>query len=175
MIELFLIIILPILWILWKYYQNSSAKFGAPFVPLDPDVVLRIIDLTDVKEGEVFYDLGSGDGRIVIAAALRGAKAYGVEIDRLKVWYSRLWVTLLRLNKNAKIIHNDLFDTDLSEADVVCLFLLQETNDKLQAKLEKELKKGTRVISAAFNFPKWKPILVDPRGPIYGPIYVYRR
>lgn len=169
------IIILLVLWVGWNIYKRYTGKFGAPFVPLEPDVAMRVINLADVKKDEVFYDLGSGDGRLVIAAALKGAKAYGVEIDPFKVWYSRIWISLLRLNENAKIIQKNLFDIDLSSADVISLFLLQETNNKLQDKLEKELKEGTRIVSVAFDFPKWKPVEIDPRGPVYGPIYLYKR
>ena len=159
----------------WLYYRGKTEKFGAPFVPLEPEIVEHVMMHAHIKPGDIFYDLGSGDGRIVTAAALRGAYAYGIEIDKLRVLYSKLWLFFLRLNNQAKIIHQDLFTVDLSNADIVCLFLLQNTNEKLQGKLEKELKKGTRVISVAFTFPGWKPVLIDPHGPKYGPIYVYQR
>ena len=140
---------------------------------MDADVCERITKMADVGEGDVFYDLGSGDGRVVIAAAMKGAKAYGVEMDKLRVWYSRAWIKLLRLDKQAEIIHGDIFETDLSKATVVCTYLLQETNDKLQGKLERELKPGTRVISVAFEYKGWKPTKTDLRGTIYGPIMLY--
>lgn len=149
-------------------------KDGAPFVPMEPKVVEGVMKLVEVKKDEIFYDLGSGDGRLVIAAALRGAKAYGIEIDFLRVWYSRVWIYLLRLSKNAKIIQKNIFDVDLSNADVVCLYLLPETNEKIQNKLKKELKKGTPVVSVAFTFSGWQPEKIDPRGTIYGPIRLYR-
>ncbi len=144
-------------------------------MPLEPDNVAKVIELSGISEGKVFYDLGSGDGRLVVAAALHGAKAVGIEIDIIKVIYSRIWIKLLRLEDKAQIIRKSIFETDLSKADIVCLYLLQKTNNKLQEKLERELKKGARVISVAFNFPGWTPIHIDPQGPIYGPIYVYER
>lgn len=155
-------------------YLRSGTKYGAPFVPMDRDVIRRVMDLGKVGPGVVFYDLGSGDGRLVIAAALRGAKATGVEIDSIRVFYSRFWIWLLRL-KNAKIVQGNLFDQDLHDADVVSLYLLSETNEKLIPKLEKELKKGTLVIATSFEIPGWKPIKIDPHGPIYGPIRLYKR
>ncbi|HUV71450.1 MAG TPA: SAM-dependent methyltransferase, partial [Clostridia bacterium] len=79
---------------------------------------------------------------------------------------------VLRL-KNAQILKQDIFKTDLSKATVVNLYLLQSTNEKLEKKLKKELKKGTRVISTAFTFPGLKPLKVSPRGTIYGPVYLY--
>jgi len=161
--------------ILLVHRRNHSTKFGAPFVPLEPDVVTRILKLADIKKGETFFDLGSGDGRLVIAAAMMGAKAYGVEIDQLRVWYSRLWIYLLGLKNNATIIQKNIFDVDLSDADVITAYLLQETNEALMPKLKKETKKGARVLGIAFNFPEWKPTIIDRRGPVYGPIYLYRR
>lgn len=173
MIEAILVVILAATALLWFPYITQTTKTGAPFVPMEPDVVERVVNLAQIKQGEIFYDLGSGDGRLVIAAAMRGARAYGVEIDFLRVWYSRAWLKLLRLKK-AQIIRKNIFKVDLSGADVVCLYLLQETNEKIQAKLEKELRPGTRVVSLAFEFPNWKPVFIEPRGNIYGPIYLYK-
>jgi len=175
MIEILALIVFLMFALFWLYYIGRTAKFGAPFVPLEPEIVERVMLHAAIKPGDVFYDLGSGDGRIVVAASLRGAQAYGVEIDKSKVLYSRVWLFMLRLNKTAEIIHQDFFKVNLSKADIVCLFLLQDTNEKLQEKLEKELKKGAKVISVAFTFPKWQPEIIDPHGPKYGPIYVYRR
>lgn len=173
MLETIGLIFLGLIALLWFPYIMYTSKNGAPFVTMEPGVVERVMKLAAVKKGDVFYDLGSGDGRLVIAAALRGAKAYGVEIDWLRVFYSRLWIFWLRL-KNAQIIRKNFFKTDLSRADIVCLYLIQETNEKIQDKLERELKKGTKVISVAFTFPGWQPIKIDPRGTIYGPIYLYK-
>jgi predicted RNA methylase len=174
MLELLALSLLVFLIVFWGPRVMKTTKDGAPFVAMEPEVVERVMEIAKVGKGDVFYELGSGDGRLVIAAAMRGAEAYGVEIDKLRVWYSRVWISLLRL-KNAKIICGDIFKTDLRKADVVCLYLLQETNEKIQQKLEKQLKKGTRVISVAFDFPGWQPEKVDQRGTIYGPIYLYKR
>lgn len=174
MLETALFIIFVVLIFLWSPYIRKTTKHGAPFVGMDPDVVHRVMEIAEVKKGDTFYELGSGDGRLILAAAHRGAKVVGVEIDKLRVWYSRLWLKLFRMEKEAKILHQNIFDTDLSEATVVCLYLLPETNAKIEAKLKKELKPGTRVVSVAFTFPNWKPERVDPRGTIYGPIYLYR-
>lgn len=161
--------------LLWPVYIWRTNKFGAFFVPSDLEAIENIIALAEIKKGDVFYELGSGDGRVVIAAGLRGAKAYGVEIDPLRVWYSRLWIKLLRLDQNAQIIHKDFFKVDLSKAKIVCLFLLPETNEKLIKKFKKELKKGTRIISYRFPLKDWKPVHVEPFGGYFGPIYLYER
>ena len=156
-------------------YLRSGTKYGAPFVPMDRDVVARVMKHGEIGKGKKFYDLGSGDGRLVIAAALRGANATGIEIDKIRVFYSNLWIKALRLSNQANIIRGNLFDQDYSDADVVNLYLLEETNDKLKPKLEKELKPGAIVVATAFKVNEWKPVKVDPRGTAYGPIYVYRR
>lgn len=155
-------------------YLGRAAHHGAPFVPMERDVVSRVMNMAQVEPGKVFYDLGSGDGRLVIAAAMRGAKkSVGVEIDTIRVLYSKFWLKILRL-ANAKIMQGDLFKMDLSDADVVNLYLLPETHEKLIPKLKKELKKGTLVVATAFQVAGWKPIKVDPRGTVYGPIYLYK-
>lgn len=140
---------------------------------MDRKVVERVMDLAGVGHGKVFYDLGSGDGRLVIAAARRGAKATGVEIDAVRVFYSRFWIWLLKI-KNAEIVKGNLFDQSLTDADVVNLYLFPETNKKLIPKLERELKKGVLIVATSFEIPGWCPIKVDPRGPVYGPIRLYQ-
>ena len=170
-IGLFLIAIL--IFIKYANRRNHTTKFGAPWVPLEPHVIKRIFELVKIKPGDIFYDLGSGDGRMVIAAASQGAIAYGIEVDPFRVFYSRVCIFLFGLTGRAHIIQKNLFDVDLSNADVITIYLLQETNDKLFPKLKKELKPGTRILSSAFNFPKWKPVTIDPTGPIYGPLHLY--
>jgi predicted RNA methylase len=130
--------------------------------------------LRKLVRSDVFYDLGSGDGRLVIAAAMRGAHAWGIEADRLRVFYSRIWISALRLSKKAKIINGNLFKTNISDATVVCAYLLPETHEKLKRKLKSELKKGTRVVAVAFEFKGWKIEKFDQRGTIYGPIMLYK-
>ncbi len=76
--------------------------------------------------------------------------------------------------QNAKILKQDIFETDLSKATVVTLYLLQETNDKLVEKLKRELPKGARVVSIAFSLPGWEPVKVSPIGPVYGPVYLFQ-
>jgi len=175
MFDIFFPLFLIVLYFLIKLAsrRNQTTHFGAPFVPLEPHVVNRIMELAKIKPSDIFFDLGSGDGRLVIAAASLGARAYGIEIDPFRVLYSRFCIFLFGLSGRAKIIQKNIFDVDLSSADVVTIYLLQETNDKLFRKLIRELKPQTRIVSAAFNFPKWQPITIDPNGPIYGPLHLY--
>jgi cyclopropane fatty-acyl-phospholipid synthase-like methyltransferase len=170
----FVILLLLAVLFLWPFITNSSGFFSAPFVPTEPKVVARMLDIADIKKGETLYDLGSGDGRVVVSAALRGAYAVGVEMDPVKAMYSRLFIKILRLHKTAKIVRQNFFETDLKNADVVSLFLLQHTNQKLKKKLVGELKKGSRVVSYAFTLEGWKPDKIYLNNDSnFGPIYLY--
>jgi len=173
-LQILSLILLGIIFLLWKPYRHLTTKFGAPFVPMETKVVERIMKLAGPLRGKTFYDLGSGDGRLVIAAALRGAQAYGVEIDPLRAYYSQLWIKLLWLSRQAKIIPENFFEVDLSNADVVTLFLLQPTNQLLKDKLFHQLKPGAKIISYGFTLEGWPPSKIHPNeGGIFGPIFVY--
>jgi cyclopropane fatty-acyl-phospholipid synthase-like methyltransferase len=106
-----------------------------------------------VRPGEVVFDLGSGDGRVLVAAVRRfGARAVGVELDLGRYLWSVLTVTVLGLWGRVRLIRGDLFKVDLSTADVVFAYLLQDTNDRLKDKLRKELRPGARIVSNTFHF-----------------------
>ena len=140
---------------------------GAPWVPSPNATVRKMLLLAKVKPGEQVYDLGSGDGRIVIASAKEfGARSTGVEIDLSRVLYSRLLITLLGLRGRARVIWSSFYRVDLSTADVVTVYLLPETNDKLTPKLERELRPTCRVVSHAFKFD-WQLIDSDEAAKIY--------
>ena len=174
---LFFIILLAVffLFFLWKLITHNSSYLSAPYVGTESKIVKRMLSIADLKEDDILYDLGSGDGRIIVSTALKGSKAVGVEIDPLKVLYSRIFIKLLRLDDRAKIIRGSFFETDLSKASVVTLFLLQETNQKLKSKLKKELKKGARVISYSFTIDGWRPQKTYLNSDsIWGPIYLYK-
>lgn len=129
-------------------------KLGAPWVPTPMKKVHAMLDLAEVGPEDVVYDLGCGDGRLVITAARRyGAKAVGVEIDPLRVAWCRLMVGLWGVRDRVTILRGDFFDLDLSAATVVACFLRQRTNNKLEEKLLRELRPGTRVVSHIFIFP----------------------
>jgi len=169
-----IVIFCLLIYLYFSYKRSNSAEFGSPFLPLETDVVERIMNMTGVKKGDVFYDLGSGDGRLVIAAALRGAKAYGVEINIFRVWWSRWRIFWRGLSDKAKIIRGNFFNIDLSKATVVNAYLSQKTNNLLLPKLERELTVETRVVGVAFKFLEWKPVEINPEGPVFGLIYLYK-
>lgn len=127
---------------------------GAPFVRSRKDRIESMFELADIKAGEFVVDLGSGDGTLVVKAAKLGARAHGVEVDPFLVSYSR-WKT--RIYKNAKIERENIYNYPLRNADVIFVYLLPETLDKIKGKLEREAKPGTRIISNAFPIPGWIP------------------
>jgi predicted RNA methylase len=132
----------------------STSTKGAPWVPTSRQVVHRMLSMADVQPGEVVYDLGCGDGRVLVAAARRfGARAVGVEVDVFRYLWSVLAVTLFGLWKQVRVIRGDLFSVELGDADVVFAYLLQDTNDRLKDKLRRELRPETRIIANTFVFP----------------------
>ena len=129
----------------------------APFVPSPEAVVEKMLKLAEVKPGDTVYDLGCGDGRIVIMAAQKfGASSVGVELDDDLYKQTSERVKELKLQDKVRIIHGDLLKVDLSPASVVTLYLLTSANEKVRPNLEKYLKKGARVISHDFEVPGWK-------------------
>ncbi len=156
--------------------------FISPFVASPLPVVKQMLTLAEVKPGETLYDLGSGDGRVVIMAAQEfGANAIGVEMREDLAKQATGRVSELGLDGQVKIVNGDMFKLDLSQANVVTLYLTTSANDKVKPKLEAELRPGTRVVSHDYEILGWKPIKVDnfcenPRlGYPSHTIYVYRK
>lgn len=141
------------------YAQDSpfDNKKIVPFVPSPQEVVNRMIELAGVGKNDTVYDLGSGDGRIVIAAAKKGARAIGFEIDPELVQQSRENIRKAGLQELAEIRNQDILTVDVSGASVVTMYLLPDVNLKLKPNLLKQLKPGSRVVSHAFDMGDWKP------------------
>jgi len=134
----------------------------APFVPSPQVVVDRMLQAAGLKPGETVYDLGAGDGRIVITAAQKfRARGVGVELSPALVKEANRQIRDLGLQDRVKIIHGDLLEVDLQPADVVTLYLLTSSNERLKPKLERSLKPGARVVSHDFTMPGWKPSRVE--------------
>ncbi|MBO3804298.1 MAG: class I SAM-dependent methyltransferase [Candidatus Brockarchaeota archaeon] len=133
-----------------------------------------MLQLAQIKPGELVCDLGSGDGRIVISAAKDfGARAIGYELREDLVRKSREKIAGLNLDKVAKIVNADLLSADLSQVDVVTIYLNTSANEKLRPKLEKELKAGARVVSHDFSLNTWRPVEVSTTEPAGHTIYLY--
>ena len=139
--------------------QDSSFenKKIVPFVPTPQEVVDKMIELGGVKKGDTVYDLGSGDGRIVITAAKKGARAVGFEIDGDLVKESRQNIQKAGVENLAEIRQQDILTVDLSPASVVTMYLLPDVNLKLRPNVLSQMKPGSRVVSHAFDMGDWKP------------------
>jgi len=125
------------------------AGSDAPYVPTKMDSIKKILKLAGAKKGKKFYELGSGDGRVVIEAAKLGAAS----ISKRKAHQLNL--------KNTRFIHGNIFSKNYSEADIVYIYLLHKGVKRLEEKLREELKKGSMVITQTYHFPNWKPYKKD--------------
>ena len=136
--------------------------YDVPFVATPEVVVRRMLQLARVRSGEIVYDLGSGDGRIVIIAAKEfGARAFGVEIRKDLYEQSMARIRDLGLTDRATIINASFYDVPLTDADVVTMYLLTTVNERLRPKLERELRPGARVVTHDFEVPGWRPVVVE--------------
>jgi tRNA A58 N-methylase Trm61 len=133
----------------------------APFVQTPVEVAKKMIQLADLKSGQTLFDLGAGDGRLVILTAQETeASAVGVEMRDDLIERARSEIKKLSLENRVRMIHDDFFNVDLGEADAVTLYLTTSGNERLRPKLERELKKGAKVISHDFKVGNWKPSVV---------------
>ena len=153
----------------------TETGLDVPFVPTPRPIVRRMLEVAGTRPGERLIDLGAGDGRIVVAAAREfGAKALGVELhpDR----YSLIRNNALSLKPNLAAVRQNFFQTDLSSADIVTMYLLPSVNEALRKKLERELQSGARVVTHDFSIPEWTPKRVELlQGPMgLHAIYLYR-
>lgn len=160
--------------------QQPQAEKLAPYYPTPESVVEKMLLLGGLKAGEKMFDLGSGDGRLVIMAAAKfGADATGVELDTDLYKQSMARIKKLGLDKKARIIHGDVMKQDYASADLITVYLLPSSNEKLRPILEKQLKKGTRIVSHDFEIAGWAPektesIDDDGEGRSHT-LYLYRR
>jgi SAM-dependent methyltransferase len=130
-----------------------------PYVPTPPEIVERMLELAQVKKGDVVYDLGSGDGRIVIAAAKKyGVRAIGFEIDPERIKEAQENIKKAGVEKLVEIRQQDIRTVDLSGATVLTMYLLPEANLMIRPNIWKQMKPGSRVVSHDFDMGDWKPL-----------------
>jgi cyclopropane fatty-acyl-phospholipid synthase-like methyltransferase len=154
----------------------TGSKSLAPFVASPLEVVRMMLKCANLKPGETLYDLGSGDGRIVLMAAKEfGANAVGVELNKRLMEEAVKKSEAIDVEGRAKFIHGNIFDVDLSQADIITMYLTTGANDKVRPKLEEELKPGARIVTHDFSIPSWKPIenFKIKEGYRHHTIYVY--
>lgn len=145
--------------------QPDLPEKDVPYVPTSPETVDQMLRMAKVSSDDVVYDLGSGDGRIVIAAARDyGARGVGIDIDPVRILEAEENAERARVTDRVEFIQGDLFDADLSEATVVTLYLLTSVNLRLRPKLFAELKPGTPVVSHDFAMGEWEPDAIADLG-----------
>jgi precorrin-6B methylase 2 len=135
----------------------GGPRLDVVWVPSSPEVIKVMLDVAKVGPGDVVYDLGCGEGEIVIAAALRGARGVGVDLDPERIVNARVNAARAGVTDRVTFITQDLFTTDVSPATVVTLYLGPELNRRLRPKLLSELRPGTRIVSHDFSMGDWTP------------------
>jgi SAM-dependent methyltransferase len=162
MLGFFILLGIVVVSILWTGF------FGAPWVPTPMEAVHKMLQLANIKPDDLIYDLGCGDGRLIVTAATQyKARGVGIEVDPLRYLYCQLVITILGLRDRVKIIYGNFFKMNLSSADVVTCYLLPDTNKKLEEKLLRELRPGTRVVSYTFLFEGVKEAEKDGKARLY--------
>jgi predicted RNA methylase len=156
--------------------EFGKAENLAPYIPTPQLIVERMLEAGHVKPGELVYDLGSGDGRVVITAARKfGARAVGIEIDPALCRIATEKIRAAGLEDRVRMIQGSALRVDLSPADVVTMFFLTTSNERLKPILEKQLKPKARVVSNQFPIKGWKPVetVKAKSGSMGYSIYVY--
>jgi hypothetical protein len=157
--------LLILFYIIWKYW---SLAIGAGYDPTPMDRVHKMLELAQVNEKDILYDLGSGDGRIVMTAARKyGAQAVGIEADPFRYIFSWFMVVFFGYKKSVRLQFGSFFKKNLDRATVITVFLYGPTNNKLKEKFQRELKPGTRIVSYIWEFSGWEPEDVLPGDRIY--------
>ena len=153
----FLLLVVPAFFAAAQDSQPARVP-EVPYVPTTEEGVKVMLKLADLKNSDVVYDLGCGDGRIVIAAAKSyGAHAVGIDIDPKRIAEAKENAHRAGVENLVRFEENDLFQADIHDATVVTLFLLSSVNQRLRPKLLQDLKPGTRVVSNTFSMGDWKP------------------
>ena len=152
-------------------FTKIDAELDVIFVPTDELVVEAMLKMADVQQQDVLYDLGCGDGRIAVAAAMeRGARAVGIDMDPRRIAEANQLAATVGVEDRVSFIQGDLLTADFSQASVLTLYLLPTLNLQLRARILQELKPGTRVIGHAFNMGDWQ---ADARQAMGG-VYLYK-
>ncbi|MFB6290934.1 MAG: cyclopropane-fatty-acyl-phospholipid synthase family protein [Candidatus Bipolaricaulia bacterium] len=157
------------IWLGW------NLTLDALWQPTDHKTITQILDLLDIEPGDTVYDLGCGDGRWLTRLVKdKDARAIGVEIDPFRAAISRLRLVLSGTFARAEVIWGNMYETDLSGADAVILFLSEKANEKLALKLDRELSQGTKIASFYHELPGWEPLKSEPNKDEYE-IYIYEK
>ena len=157
-----IVFVLALLWIL------IPAFYGLPSKPTKHDRIRKALQLVDLKENETLYDLGAGDGRVLLIAAKEfGAKAIGIEVAPVQIMLIWLRIVFGGLGDRVQIRLKNFYRTDLGDADVVFIYATSQELPKLAPHLEKQMKPGSRLVSISADFPEWEPTAFDDHNLIF--------
>jgi SAM-dependent methyltransferase len=157
-----------LLFILISLWMLIPALYGLPLVPTKPERIRKALKLVNLRPNQILYDLGAGDGRVLLIAAREfGSKAVGIEIGPVQCMFIWLRIKASGLEHQIQVRWADFYKADLSQADVVYVYATSEEAVKLMPHLEKQLKKGARVVSISADFPEWEPFAFDNRDLIF--------
>jgi len=162
---LLIIVAIAVIFVFWVIWTDI---IGAGWEPTSKILVRKMLEIAEVNSEDILYDLGSGDGRIIIEAARRyHANAVGIEADPLRYIWSKLMILLYGVNQKVKVIWGNFFNKDINPATIVTLFLSSKANQQLKTKLQNDLKPGTRIVSYYWTFHGWQPVKEDKKDKIY--------
>jgi hypothetical protein len=160
-----LFLLIGMLWLL------VPAIYGLPWVPTREKRIRRALELAELRPEETLYDLGAGDGRVLVMAALEfRARAVGIEVGPVQCALGWLRILFSRARGRARVRWGNFYKADISGADVVFVYLTSSQTSRLRPLLERDLRPGARVVSIAADFPNWEPLRVDRQSLIF----VYR-
>jgi SAM-dependent methyltransferase len=159
--------LLNLVFALIMFFLTIAFLTGAPFVPTVSKTSRKMLELSHIKKGMKVYDLGSGDGRLLILAANQGAQATGYEINPFLVLFTYVRKLFSQNRNSIHVYWKNFWTAHFSDADIVYIYLLPWRMDTLEAKLKKQLKPGAKVVSNSFIFKNWKPIESDPDTHVY--------
>jgi len=159
-----IILLLSLIIVISSYMANF---FGGMWVPSSMGTVHKMLQLAELQPGQKLVDLGAGDGRVVLLAARQfEANAVGVEIDPLRALFANGLILLMGLRQRARVYYADVFNFDLTGADVVVMYLTKATNNRLKPRLLAQLEPGVKVITR-FAIPGWSALLLDDNAMIF--------
>ena len=162
------IVVLGILFLIWLIFLAIPGFFnGPPYLGAKKELVNDAFRLADIKPGQIFVDCGSGDGRMLIEAAKRGAKTTGYEINLFLVWWSRIKSIFSGQRKNIKIHWCNFFKADLSGVDMVLLYCTDGPMVRLAKKMVEEMSSGSKIITVRYPLPGWKEVKKDGKAFLY--------
>ena len=162
MIVLFLYGLFLFLFLLGLLWIFIPALYGLPSRPTDPDRIRKALKSANLQPNEILYDLGAGDGRVLLIAAQEfGAKTVGIEVGPVQC--ALIWLRIVGsgLGKKIQLKWGNYFKTDVSQADVVFIYATSREVQRLAPYLEKQMKRGSRLVSISADFPEWEPSAFD--------------